>query len=63
MCSDRYFIQRIGLTRPLQDIPEGGMMKLTILQINDTHSYLELHNEHFYGSEGIEVNKLEAMRV
>ncbi len=33
------------------------MTKLTILQINDTHSYLELHNEHFYGPEGIEVRK------
>ena len=31
------------------------MTKLTILQINDTHSYLELHNEHFYGPDGIEV--------
>lgn len=31
------------------------MTKLTILQINDTHSYLELHNEHFYGADGIEV--------
>ncbi|HHT20086.1 MAG TPA: hypothetical protein GXZ74_01445 [Tissierellia bacterium] len=30
-------------------------MKLTILQINDTHGYLELHPEHFYGPEGIEV--------
>lgn len=33
------------------------MTQLTILQINDTHSYLELHNEHFYGPDGIEVRQ------
>ena len=33
------------------------MTKLTILQINDTHSYLELHHEHFYGPDGIEVRQ------
>lgn len=33
------------------------MKKLTILQINDTHSYLELHQEHFYGPDGIEVRE------
>ncbi len=32
-------------------------MTLTFLQINDTHSYLELHHEHFYGPKGIEVRQ------
>lgn len=33
------------------------MKNLTILQINDTHSYLELHQEHMYTPDGIEVVK------
>lgn len=31
--------------------------ELTILQINDTHSYLELHNEVFYGPQGVTIGK------
>ena len=31
--------------------------ELTILQVNDTHSYLELHNELFYGADGITMGK------
>lgn len=31
--------------------------ELTILQVNDTHSYLELHNELFYGADGIRMGK------
>jgi len=31
--------------------------ELTILQVNDTHSYLELHNELFYGADGIWMGK------
>ncbi len=30
------------------------MTELTILQINDTHSYLELHKEHVYTEKGLE---------
>lgn len=33
------------------------IVHLKILQINDTHSYLELHNEHVYTPEGIEVEQ------
>jgi len=33
------------------------MRKLTILQINDTHSYMELHNEVFYGPQGVNIRK------
>jgi len=31
--------------------------ELTILQINDAHSYLELHNEVFYGPQGVNIRK------
>lgn len=31
--------------------------ELTILQVNDTHSYLELHNELYYGADGIRMGK------
>ena len=31
--------------------------KLTILQINDTHSYLELHNEMFYEKDKLAFRK------
>ena len=31
--------------------------ELTIIQVNDTHSYLELHNEVFYGPQGVTIGK------
>lgn len=31
--------------------------ELTILQVNDTHSYLELHHELYYGAKGIRMGK------
>lgn len=31
--------------------------ELTILQVNDTHSYLALHNELYYGADGIRMGK------
>ena len=34
------------------------MKKLTILQLNDTHSYLEPHHEVFYGPEGLYLKKV-----
>ncbi|WFF72300.1 bifunctional metallophosphatase/5'-nucleotidase [Proteiniclasticum sp. QWL-01] len=33
------------------------MAQLTILQINDTHSYVEPHQEVFYGSDGLSLRK------